>query len=305
MLKRLKTILHLIESNNTREIVLELSALKKLQTDDSVLIEIIQLLDTWEYKASIPLIFEYINTHQLTKNSYHSVTGLKTLKSLMETKLSVISLKKLDMEQMLSRFRERNLDDLADLIQQIMEYRVKLLELSDVDDDAEINQAKFDKKVFDDMLDSEIKKPTIHLDKDEVEELRNLYRKASKYCHPDLVDEHLKEQAASYFVELNMAYVYGNLYRVREIAAYLESSEWLKSEIMMDEVGYIEQAISKLGFEIKKIESEINEIKDTPEYKFVLDIKDWDVYFNRLKLKFHSDLNQLKVEYNNKLGNYE
>lgn len=80
---------------------------------------------------------------------------------------------------------------------------------------------------------NEVSKDTVitfssdQLSKSEEKELKELYRKASKLCHPDIVPPEQKKEAEDIFKELNHYYSNKNIFQVRKILLKLKSRDIL------------------------------------------------------------------------------
>ncbi|MEI7594109.1 MAG: J domain-containing protein [Bacteroidota bacterium] len=295
MLKILKTIKFLIESKNEEELALEIASLKNF--NDKVFLEIIYNIENHQRQAAIELINSYISENAIVKDYHHNTVGLKTFKSLLETKLSVLNIQKIDLEKYLNDFRNQNIEILGGVLKAILSVRVKILKIkSEKVPSSKLDDAIKEQTEFEELYNAKLEKPVIHLNNDEIAEIKKMYRKASKLCHPDLVDGFKKEQARFYFMELNLAYVYGNIDKVRELLSMLDSEQWLSVDYQIGEQGEIEQLIKRLTYEIQKLEGEIRDIKDAPEYKLIKSIDDWAVYFKKLKMKFEKDFDILNEE---------
>ncbi|MFP2421627.1 DNA repair protein [Pseudescherichia vulneris] len=114
------------------------------------------------------------------------------------------------------------------------------------------------------------------------QELKKLWRQASKLCHPDLVDDELKAEATTLMVRLNQARQQGDLSTVRTILARLMkgqqpmmASERLNSlERLRERVAEIRQQISALKLELTGLEKE-------GAWQLVTTLRDQEGYFHQ------------------------
>ena len=146
----------------------------------------------------------------------------------------------------------------------------------------------------------EIKKEDVaKLDADEKKELKKLYRKASKLCHPDIVVDELKKQAHKLMLELNDAYSRQDINQVKEILYSLESGNGF--DISSDKIDDKELLKSKIVTIRESIDATVQEITDIEEedsFKIIQKYDDLELFFNE-----QSSL--LKNEYENLKNNLE
>jgi hypothetical protein len=125
--------------------------------------------------------------------------------------------------------------------------------------------------------------------------LQQKFHRASKLCHPDLVEESQKQRATEIFMDLNNAYYYNNLDRVSAILEMLEqNSHGLtgKSEGMTTRA-MLEMHETRLKIDIARLKSEIEAIRNSGPYKGVSEIDDWGDYFASLKRKLIHERDEL------------
>jgi len=128
-------------------------------------------------------------------------------------------------------------------------------------------------------------------------ELKNIYKKASKLCHPDIVDELKLEDAQNFFKEVNEAYKNKNLNMLREIFAFLDGGSIFKrEEAKQSSVNSLKIDINKIKILIKSLLSDIKEIKYEEKYSFIFDIENMDEYFISLKKSLQNQLDELKKD---------
>jgi len=131
--------------------------------------------------------------------------------------------------------------------------------------------------------------------KDDEKELKNIYKKASKLCHPDMVDELKLEDAQEFFKELNMAYKNKDLNLVREIFTFLDSGNiFHKGSLQTNDSKKLAKDIEKIKILHDNLLLEINKIRYEEEFSFIFEIKDMDEYFADIKRKLDLELIDLK-----------
>ena len=122
------------------------------------------------------------------------------------------------------------------------------------------------------------------LDDEDKAELKRLYKKATKLCHPDIVAYDKKDDAQEIFKELNDAYMKQDISMVRELLLYLEGGDIFSLQ---------ESDVEFEGI-VKVLEDEINYIKNKHEFSFVFEILDMDEYFEQKKQLLRIKLDKLK-----------
>lgn len=115
-------------------------------------------------------------------------------------------------------------------------------------------------------------------------ELKQLYRKTVKLCHPDIVATEFKKQAKNIIQELNNAYAKRDLLTVKEIMLSLKSGRnfYTDSDIINDKE-ILKVKIIEIRQKIDEIEQEIDEIKADETFQTIQEIDDWDVYFEKMR----------------------
>ncbi len=115
----------------------------------------------------------------------------------------------------------------------------------------------------------------------------------------------MKETAQKIFVELKSAYDQNDLSKVSEILTELEKGNFFRTTSeTITEKDLLQVEIARLKRQIKIIENEIVSIKLSDTYRKVIEISDWDTYFEETRQKLNKELEYLEKqlfenEYNN------
>lgn len=135
------------------------------------------------------------------------------------------------------------------------------------------------------------------LNENEKVELKKLYKKAARLCHPDIVPDELKEKAHELMRELNHAYSKKDLKNVQKILVSLESSSGfeLTSDSITDKE-LIKAKIEEYKNNIAETEAEIETIQEDETYQTISKLDDWDVYFEALKSELEKEVQRLEEE---------
>jgi len=135
------------------------------------------------------------------------------------------------------------------------------------------------------------------LSDEEKKELKRLYRKAAKLCHPDIVADEYKQKAQEIMKEVNEAYNKQDLEKIKMILNHLENGSLFQpSSEVVNDVEILKTKISEIKMKIDKIKSEIEAIKNDETYLLISEIDDWDRYFEELKEKLQEEKERLEEE---------
>ena len=135
------------------------------------------------------------------------------------------------------------------------------------------------------------------LNDEEKEELKKLFRKACKLCHPDIVADELKEQATAMMQELNDAYSKKDLKKIKEILYSLENG--IAFDVASDTINdkeHLKEKIKDVRDRINHFNEEVEEIKASETYRIIHEIDDLDGYFDQLKSELQEELERLHRE---------
>jgi len=171
-------------------------------------------------------------------------------------------------------------------------------ELEDDETYKEYQETKQDYEEFSSEYDEIVKdsKNYFELTKDEQKELKALFRKSAKLCHPDIVIDELKEKANEIMKQLNEAYGKKDLKTIRAILNSLESgaifsvvSDTVENkEILKEKINSLKEDIAKLSDEIKQIEED--------EVFAIVKNEDLDSYFEELESQLQKEYDLLQKE---------
>jgi len=135
----------------------------------------------------------------------------------------------------------------------------------------------------------------VKLAQEDEKELKYLYKKASKLCHPDIVDELKLEDAQDIFRELNEAYRNKDLKMVRDFLTFLDTGSMFKREDKKTKTKEeLKNDIQKLKESYKNILTQIHDIRYENKFSFVFEIENIDEYFDSLSIKLQKQLDELR-----------
>ena len=293
IINRLEIIKNYILLEDIAELKKETNKLWKYNFN-SDLFEIIKYIQQEEFSSAITKLQNFISQNrQLTIWSDPEIAALKLEIKNLENKLNAFDNEKIELEKLLSDFQHRHIIELGNIILEIL----KLRKLKFKKDKVKCEEAERDESQYKEQVKTENEKHQFQLTDEEKQELKKKFRKATFLCHPDKVNDELKESAQKIFVELKAAYESNDLRIVTEILADLEKGNYFKSKSeTISEKDNLMAEIAKLRRQIKALENEIISIKHNDTFKTINSIDDWDTYFNITKEKLQIELEELQTE---------
>jgi hypothetical protein len=226
-------------------------------------------------------------------NSEQEINALKLELKTLENQLYSLDNEKIELEKLLSDFQNRYTNELGDLLLEILRIR-KLLYQSDK---SKLEEAEEDEKQYREQVNSERKQKKYQLTDDEKKELKKKFRLATFLCHPDKVNEQLKDTAGEIFIQLKEAYNANDLKKVTKILSNLEKGNYFKSKSeTISEKELLKVEITKLHKRITILENEILLIKKSDTYKTVIGIDDWEAYIRHMKIILETELAVMKMQ---------
>ena len=286
--------LHLIKSLIALEEVDELdSHIKKLQAENKIheIEIIIFLLQEKQYGKAVVAIDEFINANnQLAFYIDPEIEALRFEAKGLEKQIQELSNEKAELDKLIHEFSVRHSQELGELILKILQYRKQQNKGTTQQEETQKDYEEF----YNDYQTTKDEKVAT-LTEDEQKEIKEKYRKASKLCHPDVVDEAQKEMAHKIFMELNEAYEKNDLQRVTEILESLQQGKAFtsKADTANDKIA-LQIEIERLRKSLQDLNIAIDTIKTSETFEKITNINDWDAYFVQTKQQLQEQLNQLE-----------
>lgn len=178
-----------------------------------------------------------------------------------------------------------------------IEYKKAFVEDDDIEKEYEDSKTTFDE--FENEYEKiiEKQKDVIELNESDKKELKQLFRKAAKLCHPDIVSEGNKEQAHKIMQELNEGYNKHDLTKIKSILNSLENGYGFEiASDSIDDKEILRSKITEFEQNIEDLKSEIEAIKQDDTYKTISKLENWDEYFEELKTSLENEKNRLEKE---------
>lgn len=303
MLKQLKTIQHLIEEKKLNDAKEQCLAIIDFTKETTELKNLHQLISQNPQAALLAIKKQIQKSNTLQESNSVPISGLKTSISLLEVEFSVLNHKKAQLNKQINDFRIRHNKEVGMLIGEILKLRRELL-FNEKDTNPDTHEA-YEKanSTYEKYKNHQAhftcnKEKTAQLSTEEKKQLQELFRNASKLCHPDLIADELKEHATELFMELNNAYFAGNLERMNEIYTFLQDKNmaaFSKSK-KITERDKLEILEEQLNSRIYQLKAEIKEIESSDAYKTIKNIVCIDQFFIDLKEKLNLQRKELKAK---------
>lgn len=298
---RLKAILQLVELNDFDDIEGQLVKIERLLPDDKDddfthgVHEILSMIRDKSYSVAEDMIQSFISRHQqIVVHGDIDIPGLEFEKEMLSVQVSALEEEKSDVLRIIRRFEVRYNLELGDLILEILELKKEISQQSNDEEAFEEanNQYNRFKKNYQQLS---IEGMNVLSEEEELE-IKKLFKKASKLCHPDLVKEAFKDNASQSFIELRNAFETGNLKKVKEILEELEAGNWIKSTVAIINAKFeqLKHQVSVLRKKVAQLTDELLTLKNTESYQIISSIQDWDAYFSDARIRLEEELKVLK-----------
>lgn len=292
IVKRLEILMNYILLEDIQELKKEISKLIEYSFNTD-LKDIIEDVNKEEFAAAVRKIQQFISgNQQLLIWTDPEISGLKLEIKNLENQLNAFDNEKTELEKLLSEFQHRHANELGEIILEIL----KLRKLKYKSDKEKYEEAETDEKEYREQFEKEKEKKVYELSANEKAELKKKFRKATVLCHPDKVNDEFKEAAQHIFIELKAAYDMNDMKRVSEILNDLENGNYFKiRSATITEKDVLKAAIAKLRIQIKQLENEIIQIKQSETFYTISAIISWDDYFRITKEKLEEELTDLQL----------
>lgn len=292
IIKRLVLIKNLIALEEEEDILEQIPKLEELDLNEQIK-EIINLLKQKAFGKAIKNIEEFLKfNNEVTFYIDPEIEALRFEAKAIERQIQKLSYEKAELEKIIHEFSVRHNQELGEIIIKILRYRKEQTKCTPQEEEA--------KKDYTDFFSNyeSTKNDTVStLNEEEQKELKSKYRKASKLCHPDLVDEDQKENAHIIFMELNKAYERNDLKRVSEILDdLLKGKSFTSKSDTSNEKIVLEVELKRLHLLVQELLEAIKIIKTSETFETIVRIADWNEYFSNTKQQLEKQLLELENE---------
>ncbi|WP_145506010.1 DNA repair protein [Yersinia alsatica] len=133
------------------------------------------------------------------------------------------------------------------------------------------------------------------LSADQRQELKRLWRQASRLCHPDLVADEFKEKAHQLMVQLNQARQRGDFSAIHTLLESLKQGlEPLMASDLIDDLERLRRKISEVRSQIEAMLHELDALEKEESWRLATSLPDKDGWFKEQENLLSKTLNLLK-----------
>lgn len=126
------------------------------------------------------------------------------------------------------------------------------------------------------------------LSEEDRNELKRLWRQASKLCHPDLVADDLKDEANTMMVQLNQAKQRGDVKAIRSLVARLQKGfEPLMASDRLNDLERIRKKMTQVREQIDTLVNELAELEKEESWLLVSSLNNMEAYFAQQEKALH------------------
>lgn len=297
-IKRLEIIKNAIELEDDEIVASQLLHLKNEALDDG-LKQIVQALEHKQYAEAMTAIIRWLqNQRALTAWQDPRIAANKLELKTLETQLrELIDLRNSRIQQ-LDEFNDLYMTRLGPLMTEILRLRKVLAEKilrkqlhegerNEPDTEESARQADAASRDYESYR-KRHQEAQRHqaaqqkLAESERQEIKRLWRQASKLCHPDLVDEELKAQATSLMVELNQARQRSDLATIKMILGKLmQNQQPMMASERFNDLARLQRRIAEIRQQIHALNEELTGLEKEGSWQLVTTLRDPEGYFRQ------------------------
>ncbi len=293
ILKRLEIIKSSISIEDDETVQLQVGRLYELDIDDEVK-SILSLILHTNFEKVVPLIDAYIKQFtSLIVYEDEEIQGLKLELKILEKQFLLLSCRVEEYHNSINDFNTNYHLALGVLIEEVLILREEYYEFmykNNTEYEYEYFEAKKDFENFHEEFKNHYYETPLELSKIEKKELKRLYKKASKLCHPDIIEEGKRAQAEEIFKTLNAAYQQKDVKKVSEILEQLLTGESfsITSDSVFDKK-ILKRKIGVTREKIKFIKIELESIKQNETFILISKIDNLEEYFEEKRSELQEE----------------
>lgn len=199
-----------------------------------------------------------------------------------------------EVKAMLQSFSKRQAHELGPLADRLFDLKIAHLEklvaeAPTPDNELQLLMMKQLRDGFMSSLQEPVEDESFDLQANEAQELKTLFHKALRLCHPDLVPKEEQEKAAAICRMLTEAYKRNDLLVVQDILLQLESKTERPMELQDRQLDVLKKRISRARGQLKALE-------EGEAYTTASQIDDWDAYFAEARANLQSQIDEILQE---------
>jgi hypothetical protein len=293
ILKRLEIIKNSISIEDDETVQLQVERLRERDIDDEVN-NILALIQNTDFEKVVPLIDQYVRQFSsLVVYEDEQIQGLKLELKILEKQFLLLSCRVEEYHNSINDFNATYHLELGVLIEEVLVLREEYYEFmykNNTQYEYEYFEAKKDFENFHEEFKNQHYETPLELSKVEKKELKRLYKKASRLCHPDIIEDDKREKAEDIFKLLNAAYQQRDVKKVSEILEQLLNGESfsITSDSVFDKK-VLKREIGVTREKIKSIKIELESIKQNETFILVNKIESLDAYFEEQRKQLQEE----------------
>jgi DNA repair ATPase RecN len=202
VLKRLEIIKNCIAIEDDETVEFQMMKLCQLPLDDKVQ-DIVSLIQDTDFERVVPLIDTYIQQFSsLVPYEDKYIQGLKLELKILEKQFLALACKVEEYHNIINDFNAKYHKELGTLLEEILVLREEYYEFMSQHNkefEYEYYEAKKDFESFHEEFKKYRYDSPFELSKQQKKELKRLYKKASRLCHPDIIEDEKKNKSGRYF----------------------------------------------------------------------------------------------------------
>lgn len=290
----IKALVSLGETSKIQPYIHELKEIEELNT-------ITVLFLNGEFDKAFIQIDEFKkNYSQLIDISGIEKDRIRLQIKLLSNQIEVAEVDKTEIEAKIDQFNHKYVIELNPLISKILSIKRKIYEKLKkhgiVDDTYERIDEEFKKTTEE--YHEELKSKIPELNNEETADMKQMFREAAKLCHPDTTKLYEdKEEAAKVFRELDEAVKRNDIEKVKHIWSELKNGKAISEIGGYDELEHLILKLESLRTKLNHLDKELVVLRESDAYKIVVDIDDWDEYFETKKIMLEHEYDLITEKY--------
>ena len=286
------------------DVELASSAAARLQThrETGSIAQIIECFGTHRYAEAGRLITTVLTEGtRIVRWTDPEITLLETELERLSSELAEAEAEQVDFDHQISRFHAAHHQSLGDRLARLLRLRLLVRMKAAAADPTKAEEAKEAQQDFDDFQkestaqEAEDARTKWDLSEEEQQELKKLFRSASKKCHPDVVPVEHQAAAAAMFRDLTEAYQTGNLVGVRHLAAQAAAGVFTAAAeaSAADQKATLQARIQAVRSALEKVRADLAAVQQSAAYHVMSQHPDWDAYFEIQAAKLDHEIERL------------
>ena len=268
---------------------------------------ILEALDEHRYAEAAQLIDKILSDGtRLAEWRDPEISLLEAELARVTEELADLEINHAETEHRISRFQAAHNKALGEHIAKVLDLRRRLFKRAAKDDpgkEEDYQKARRDFEEFqqDQEAQQEADSRTEwELSEEEQRELKKLFRRASKKCHPDMVSAEHQQAATEMFRELRDAYDEGDLVRLKKLVKRVETGLFDVEDDQDDNAERkkerLKARIEAIRDALEKTRREIGVMKQSSTYQLMVENEDWDAVFEEQAELLKQEIESLTAE---------